>query len=67
MSNELVPLRIPVLMGFFREVLESSLVERGVAQGLELIGHADEFWTAVPLVELKRMAEGGNANAQAEL
>ncbi|MBU3908452.1 MAG: sel1 repeat family protein [Gammaproteobacteria bacterium] len=64
---QLIPLGPPALLGLFREVLESSLVERGVAQGLELLGHADEFWRAVPLAELQRMAQGGNAAAQAEL
>ena len=64
---QLLPLGPPALLGLFREVLESSLVERGVAQGLELLGHADEFWRAVPLAELQRMAQGGNAAAQAEL
>ena len=58
---------MPALMGLFQEVLESSLVERGAVQGLELFGHADEFWRDVPVLELRRMAEDGNPVAQAEL
>jgi hypothetical protein len=64
---QLIPLGSPALLGLLREVLESSLVERGVAQGLELLGHVDEFWPSVPLPELQRMAQGGNVVAQAEL
>ena len=64
---QLIPLGAPALLGLFREVLDSSLVERGAAEGMELLGHADAFWPQVGLPELRRMAQGGNPSAQAEL
>lgn len=67
LSHGLVPLHAPVLLDIFREALDSSLIERGAAQGVELLGSADEFWRALALVELARMATAGNPQAQAEL
>jgi TPR repeat protein len=67
MSHSLIPLPAGALIGLLREALESTLVERGVAHGLELLGHAEGFWSGLPLIELRRMAESGNRNAQAEL
>ena len=67
MSDALIPLHSPILLGIFREALETSLIERGATQGLDLLGPADEFWRSLPLTELARMAEAGNAQAQAEL
>ena len=66
-ATPLLPLRSSALLGLFREVLESSLVERGATEGLELLGPADGFWRQVRLIELKRMAAGGNPAAQAEM
>ena len=67
MKDALVPLHSSALIGIFREVLESSLIERGSRQGVELLGPVDEFWRGVPLTELRRMAEAGNMAAQGEL
>ena len=67
MSGALIPLHSPVLLGIFRDALETSLIERGAAQAIELLGPADEFWRCLPLSELMRMAEAGNPKAQAEL
>ncbi|HLA35445.1 MAG TPA: hypothetical protein VJ001_11335, partial [Rhodocyclaceae bacterium] len=67
MSQSLVPLPTGALLGLFREALESSLVERGAVQGLELLGHAEGFWNGLAQLELEKMAAGGNRNAQAEL
>jgi hypothetical protein len=39
------PLPAVALLGIFREALESTLVERGASQGLELLGHAEGFWS----------------------
>lgn len=66
-ASPVVPLRPAAVLGLFRDVLESSLVDRGIAHGLELLGSAEEFWHDVDVAELRRMAEGGNAGAQAEL
>src|SRR5487761_2122791 len=62
-----IPLHSPALLGIFREALETSLIERGAKQGIDLLGPADEFWRSLPMAELMRMAEAGNAEAQAEL
>ena len=67
MKQSLVPLASGALLGFFREALESALIERGAAHGMELLGRAEDFWHSVEPVELQRMAAGGNGNAQAEL
>ena len=67
LADGLVPLHAPALLGIFREALDSSLIERGAAQGIELLGSADEFWRALMLAELSRMAAAGNPQAQAEL
>ncbi|MFN6960974.1 MAG: hypothetical protein ACK4N6_01920, partial [Rhodocyclaceae bacterium] len=63
----LVPLETPALLGLLREALDGSLVERGFAEGLELLGDADVFWQGVETHELQRMARGGNTQAMAEL
>lgn len=67
MKQSLVPLPSAALLGFFRGALDSALVERGAAQGLELLGRPEEFWARLAPLELRRMAAGGNAGAQAEL
>lgn len=61
----LAPLKSSALL--LREVIESNLIERGAFQGLYLFGPPDEFWRNVPLTDLKRMAVGGNGDAQVEL
>ncbi|MDP2752576.1 MAG: tetratricopeptide repeat protein [Rhodocyclaceae bacterium] len=61
----LVPIKPSALL--LREVIESSLIERGAFQGLDLLGPPDDFWRNVPLSDLKRMATGGNVDAQMEL
>ena len=67
MKQSLVPLASGALLGFFRGALESPLIERGAAHGLELLGRPEDFWNRVASLELRRMAAGGNCNAQAEL
>jgi hypothetical protein len=62
-----MPCPAGALIGLLREALDSTLIERGAAHGLELLGHAEGFWSGLPLIELRRMAEAGNRNAQAEL
>ncbi len=62
-----MPLHAPALLGIFREALDSSLIERGAVQGIELLGSVDAFWRALGLSELERMAVAGNHAAQAEL
>ena len=66
-TTSLAPLRSSALLGLFQEVLDTRLVERGALQGIELLGPAESFWRQVRLVELKRMAAGGNPAAQAEM
>ncbi len=66
-GEAMLPLHVPVLLDIFREALDSSLIERGAAQGIELLGSADEFWRELALEELIRMAMAGNRQAQAEL
>jgi len=66
MSVTLIPLHTLELLGIFRETLETSLIERGAAQGIDLRGPADEFWRSFPPHELSHMAEAGNGQAQAE-
>ncbi len=66
LTDGLQPLHAPVLLDIFREVLDSSLIERGATQGIELLGSMDEFWRGVTLIELARMATAGNPQAQAE-
>ena len=63
----MVPLHTPVLLDIFREALDSSLIERGASQGIELLGSADDFWRELSVSELVRMAMAGNRQAQAEL
>ena len=55
-----MPLHAPALLGIFREALDSSLIERGAVQGIELLGSVDVFWRALGLSELERMAVAGN-------
>lgn len=55
------------LLGIFRVALDSSLIERGTQQAMALLGSASHFWSALKLSELERMAQAGNAEAQAEL
>ncbi len=66
-ATELVSLAAPALLNLFKVALDSSLVERGTRQALELIGSSDQFWRACAVSELESMAAGGNAAAQAEL
>ena len=66
-DSALAPLQASTLLGIFQAALDSSLVERGAAQAIELLGSADEFWQALALHELQRMATAGNPQAQAEL
>lgn len=61
------PVRTSALLGIFQAALESSLIARGAAQAIELLGSADDFWQALALLELQRMAAAGNHQAQAEL
>ena len=67
MTTALVSLATPALLNLFKVALDSSLVERGARQALELIGSSDRFWCACAVSELEPMAAGGNAAAQAEL
>src|SRR5690606_15100466 len=67
MPVAVLPPGSPQVLGMLEAALSSSLVERGAAQGIALLGSADAFWRAVPLAELQRMAAAGNAAAQAEL
>lgn len=62
----LTPLAPAALLGIFRGELDTPMIVRGATQGVELLGHA-EFWATLPMLELKRMAHGGNGTAQAEL
>lgn len=59
-------LRPATLLVMLREALDSPLVARGADVGLRLLGPAADFWRQVDFPELKRMAAGGNAAAQAE-
>ncbi|HWT54745.1 MAG TPA: hypothetical protein VN066_08045, partial [Rhodocyclaceae bacterium] len=47
----IVPPGSPQILGMLEAALGSSLVERGAAQGLALLGSADAFWRAVPLAD----------------
>ena len=67
MSHSLMPLPAGTLVGLLREALDSTLIERGAAHGIELLGHAEGFWSGLPLTEVQRMAAAGNRIAQAEL
>ena len=62
----LTPLAPAALLGIFRGELDTPMIVRGATQGVELLGPA-EFWATLPMLELKRMAHGGNGRAQAEL
>ena len=66
MNSGLAPLAPATLLGIFRGELETPLIARGAAQGVELLGGA-EFWASLSMLDLKRMAHGGNGKAQAEL
>ncbi len=67
MSQTLMTLPAPALLSLFQEALDGQLVERGAGTALELLGSPEQFWRALDADELQRMAEGGNAAAQAEL
>ncbi|MBI5109155.1 MAG: sel1 repeat family protein [Rhodocyclales bacterium] len=66
MNTGLAPLAPAALLGIFRNELETPLVVRGAAQGVEMLGGV-EFWASLSIPDLKRMALGGNGKAQAEL
>lgn len=66
-ADALAPLRASTLLGIFHAALDSNLIERGAARAIELLGSVDDFWQALALFELQRMAAAGNHQAQAEL
>lgn len=53
-------------MRIFQAALDSSLVERGALQALEVLGAPEAFWRDLDDTRLERMAQSGNASAQAE-
>lgn len=66
MNLGLAPLAPAALLGIFRGELETPLIVRGATEGVDLLGGA-VFWASLAMLDLKRMAHGGNGKAQAEL
>jgi hypothetical protein len=68
-TNSLVgpPLPGPALLNIFLNLLDPSLVERRVQQGIELLGEFEVLWADLSLAQLLRIAKSDNAQTSGEL
>jgi TPR repeat protein len=65
-SSSRLPIGGPATRRLSVGELQTPLVRRGLAMGLRMLG-GDRFWSGMAMADLRRMAKGGNPEAQAAL